>query len=111
MLNINMSILKNNNEITIRAHIDKDVYDKAQEFREKALKDYNIRLSIRDIIKKGLALKEDEISRVKVVSYTKPEFLERFKKIKEKNRSLEISDVICAGLRQSLNEFKMIIKQ
>jgi len=106
-----MSILKNSNEITIRARIDKDVYVKAQGFREKALKDYNIRLSIRDIIKKGLALKEDEISRVKVVSYTRPELLERFRKIKEKNRSLEISDVICAGLKQSLSEFKTIIKQ
>ena len=106
-----MPIIKKDNEITIRARIDKDVYDKAAEFREKALKEYNIRLSIRDIIKKGLALKEDEISRIKVVSYTEPELFERYVKIKEKNKNLEVGDVICAGLRQSLNEYKTIIKE
>jgi hypothetical protein len=106
-----MPIIKKDNEITIRAYIDKDVYDKALKFKEKALKEYNIRLSIRDLIKKGLSLKEDELSRVKVVSYTEPELFERYTKIKEKNKNLEVGDVICAGLRQSLNEFKKIIKE
>ncbi|RZD15771.1 MAG: hypothetical protein EVJ46_09635 [Candidatus Acididesulfobacter guangdongensis] len=106
-----MPILKKENEITIRAFIDKNVYDKALAFKEKALKEYNIRLSVRDIIKKGLSLKEDELSRVKVVSYTEPELFERYIKIKEKNKNLEVGDIICAGLRQSLNEFKKIINE
>ena len=34
-----MPIIKKDNEITIRAYIDKDVYDKALKFKEKALKE------------------------------------------------------------------------
>lgn len=45
------------------------------------------------------------------MSYTKPKLFERFEKIKEKHKNLEVGNVVRAGLKQSLTEFKIIIKE
>ncbi len=74
-----MQIIKGKKERLIRAKIDKELYKKIDEVIKEAEKN-GVTLMARDIILKGLELKEEEIARVKIsVALKKRKLQEIFK--------------------------------
>ncbi|MHB8281959.1 MAG: hypothetical protein ACYDDE_04025 [bacterium] len=106
-----MTVIKKNNEILIRAYINKDTYEKAKELQEEALK-HKFRLSLRDIIKKGLYYKEndEDLTKVKTSCYVDSKKYKQFDKLR-KNIIIQVEDLVEYGLKQSINEFKKIVNK
>ncbi|MHB1696593.1 MAG: hypothetical protein ACYCSQ_00580 [bacterium] len=104
-----MSIIKEKNEKNIRAYLDKSLYDKAEYLIKRADK-YGIKISFRDIILKGLSLKEDEISKMKVSCELDKKQYGRFLKLRNTVKNLTIENVIRAGIKPSIEEEKKAIK-
>ena len=104
-----MPILKEKKEKMVRAYIDKSLYKKIEEVIKEAEKN-GITLMARDIILKGLELKEEEIAKVKISVALKKENYEKFLKLKQENKELLIEDLVRAGINETIDEYKKIIK-
>ena len=104
-----MPILKEKKEKMVRAYIDKSLYKKIEEVIKEAEKN-GITLMARDIILKGLELKEEEIAKVKISVALKKENYEKFLKLKEKRKETLIEDLVRAGINETIDEYKKIIK-
>ena len=104
-----MPILKEKKEKMVRAYIDKSLYKKIEEVIKEAEKN-GITLMARDIILKGLELKEEEIAKVKISVALKKENYEKFLKLKEKRKETLIEDLVRAGINETIDEYKKTIK-
>ena len=104
-----MQVIKEQNEKTIRAYIDKSLYEKMNNLIEKASQD-GMELLFRDIILKGLELKEAEIAKIKVSCALKKENYDKFLKLKRGHKNLLIEDVVRAGIKETIDEYKKTIK-
>ncbi len=104
-----MRILKEKKEKMVRAYIDKDLYKKIKDTIKEAEKN-GLTLMARDIILKGLELKEEEIARVKVSVALKKENYEKFLKLKEINKEILIENLVRAGIDETIEEYKQTIK-
>ena len=104
-----MPILKEKKERMVRAYIDKSLYKKIEEVIKEAEKN-GITLMARDIILKGLELKEEEIAKVKISVALKKENYEKFLKLKEKRKEMLIEDLVRAGINETIDEYKKTIK-
>ncbi|RZV40191.1 MAG: hypothetical protein EVJ48_01490 [Candidatus Acidulodesulfobacterium acidiphilum] len=104
-----MPILKEKKERMVRAYIDKSLYKKIEEVIKEAEKN-GITLMARDIILKGLELKEEEIAKVKISVALKKENYEKFLKLKEKRKETLIEDLVRAGINETIDEYKKTIK-
>ena len=104
-----MRILKEKKEKMVRAYIDKDLYKKIKDTIKEAEKN-GLTLMARDIILKGLELKEEEIARVKVSVALKKENYEKFLKLKETRKEILIENLVCAGINETIDEYKRTIK-
>ena len=104
-----MRILKEKKEKMVRAYIDKDLYKKIKDTIKEAEKN-GLTLMARDIILKGLELKEEEIARVKVSVALKKENYEKFLKLKEINKETLIENLVRAGIDETIEEYKQTIK-
>ena len=93
----------------VRAYIDKDLYKKIKDTIKEAEKN-GLTLMARDIILKGLELKEEEIARVKVSVALKKENYEKFLKLKEINKEILIENLVRAGIDETIEEYKQTIK-
>ena len=93
----------------IRAYIDKSLYKKIEEVIKEAEKN-GVNLMARDIILKGLELKEEEIAKVKISVALKKENYEKFLKLKEKRKETLIEDIVRAGINETIDEYKQTIK-
>ena len=104
-----MRILKEKKEKMVRAYIDKDLYKKIKDTIKEAEKN-GLTLMARDIILKGLELKEEEIARVKVSVALKKENYEKFLKLKESRKEILIENLVRAGIDETIEEYKQTIK-
>lgn len=104
-----MPIIKEKKERMIRAYIDKSLYKKIEEVIKEAEKN-GVNLMARDIILKGLELKEEEIAKVKISVALKKENYEKFLKLKEKRKETLIEDIVRAGINETIDEYKQTIK-
>ncbi|RZD17534.1 MAG: hypothetical protein EVG15_10695 [Candidatus Acididesulfobacter diazotrophicus] len=104
-----MRILKEKKEKTIRAYIDKSLYKKIEEVIKDAKRN-GVTLMARDIILKGLELKEEEIARVKVSVALKKENYEKFLKLKETKKEILIENIVRAGIDETIEEYKQTMK-
>ena len=104
-----MRILKEKKERMVRAYIDKSLYEKIEKVIKEAEKN-GVTLMARDIILKGLELKEEEIAKVKISVALKKENYEKFLKLKQENKELLIEDLVRAGINATIDEYKKIIK-
>ena len=104
-----MRILKGKKEKTVRAYIDKALYKKIEEVIKEAEKN-GVTLMARDIILKGLELKEEEIARVKVSVALKKDNYEKFLKLKESRKEILIENLVRAGINETIDEYKRTIK-
>ncbi|MCL4546934.1 MAG: hypothetical protein M1576_04260, partial [Deltaproteobacteria bacterium] len=69
-----------------------------------------VTLMARDIILKGLELKEEEIARVKVSVALKKENYEKFLKLKETKKEILIENIVRAGIDETIEEYKQTMK-
>ena len=104
-----MPILKEKKERTVRAYINKSLYKKIEKVIKEAEKN-GVTLMARDIILKGLELKEEEIAKVKISVALKKENYEKFLKLKEKRKETLIEDLVRAGINETIDEYKQTIK-
>ena len=104
-----MRILKEKKEKMVRAYIDKDLYKKIKDTIKEAEKN-GLTLMARDIILKGLELKEEEIARVKVSVALKKENYEKFLKLKETKKEILIENIVRAGIDETIEEYKQTMK-
>ena len=104
-----MQIIKGKKERLIRAKIDKELYKKIDEVIKEAEKN-GVTLMARDIILKGLELKEEEIARVKVSVALKKDNYEKFLKLKESNKEILIENLVRAGIKETIQEYKQTMK-
>ena len=104
-----MPIIKEKKERMVRAYIDKSLYKKIEEVIKEAEKN-GVNLMARDIILKGLELKEEEIAKVKISVALKKENYEKFLKLKEKRKETLIEDLVRAGINETIDEYKQTIK-
>ncbi|MHB1680935.1 MAG: hypothetical protein ACYCTB_10595 [bacterium] len=104
-----MTVIKKDNEILIRAYINKDIYEKAKDLQEEALK-YKFRLSLRDIIKKGLSFEEngEDLTKVKLSCYVDIKKYDKLRQLRKK-ADIHVEYLVESGLKQSIGEFKNII--
>ena len=93
----------------VRAYIDKDLYKKIKDTIKEAEKN-GLTLMARDIILKGLELKEEEIARVKVSVALKKENYEKFLKLKETKKEILIENIVRAGIDETIEEYKQTMK-
>ena len=104
-----MPIIKEKKERMIRAYIDKSLYKKIEEVIKEAEKN-GVNLMARDIILKGLELKEEEIAKVKISVALKKENYEKFLKLKESNKEILIENLVRAGIKETIQEYKQTMK-
>ncbi len=104
-----MQIIKGKKERLIRAKIDKELYKKIDEVIKEAEKN-GVTLMARDIILKGLELKEEEIARVKISVALKKENYKKFLRLKENRKEILIENLVRAGINETINEYKKTIK-
>ena len=95
-------------EITIRAKVDEKLYSMVEETIKKA-KTAGVEISFRDVILKGLNLKNEELAMINIACKLNPQEYDRFLALKKKSERLLVTDVIKAGLKSSVAGYKKII--
>jgi hypothetical protein len=95
-------------EITIRAKVDEKIYLRVEETIKKA-KAAGIKISFRDVILKGLNLKNEELGALSIACKLDKKNYDRFLELKKKTGRLLVMDVVKAGLKSSIESYKKII--
>ena len=95
-------------EITIRAKVDEKLYSRVEETIKKA-KAAGVEISFRDVILKGLNLKNEELAVINIACKLNSQEYDRFLALKKKSERLLVTDVIKAGLKSSVESYKKII--
>lgn len=96
-------------EFLVRAMIDKNLYESVEKAIKEAEK-YGINISLRDVVLKGLKLKDEELAKTYISCLIDKGVYKKFSEVKKKIKHLRVEEVISAGMQKALNEYEKIIK-